>query len=93
MYRTKNSTFIVITCRQNKKYVTLSVFLSPVHSDIQVYPTHLGLSDPHPGGGGGVTQPKLRYRESGSGQSSYRRGNHIPIALHLEVVYKIRWLQ
>ena len=47
---------------------------------------------------GGLLNPKLGIDfetdwESGSGQSSYRRGGHIPIALHLEVVYNIRWLQ
>ena len=47
---------------------------------------------------GGLLNPKLGIdcetdRESGSGQSSDRRGGNITLALHLEVVYKIRWLQ
>ena len=47
---------------------------------------------------GRLLHPKLGINcgtdwESGSRQSSYRRGGHMPIALHLEVLYKIRWLQ
>ena len=64
--------------------------------------THVKDAGGGPGGGGGystqswVLTVKLIEKAvavNPGGQSSSRRGGHISMALHLEVVYKIRWLQ